>query len=306
MKDVLLYVREFFAVIDRRFFAACCLWMVVLITLNYRLQLESVWIAQLDSRFQQGMALSLMYGSAFVVPYLLMIRFKWHPVFVSRDFVLLLLVAPVLFALKVMISNPLENLIAGDWGIYLTMVTVLPFKFLVVTFVLLMLSRWFCWGRNDFGVTLKGVVWRPYWQMLACMLPLIVFASTQADFLNAYPRLKQMAFMSFVTDDPWGYRLLYELGYGIDFLTIELFFRGFLVFAFIRHAGVAAILPMATFYCSIHFGKPVLECISSFAGGLILGVLAYRTRSIVGGLLVHLGIAWMMEIGGYLGNLWFR
>lgn len=305
MKDVLRYVREFFAVIDRRFLAACCLWIAVLITLNYQLQLERVWIAQLESRFQQGMALSLIYGSAFVVPYLLMIRFKWHPVFVSRDFALLLLIAPLLFALKVMIPNPLENLIAGDWGSYLTMVTVLPFKFLVVTIALLILYHWLPAQQNFFGVTLDGVVWRPYWQMLACMLPLIAFASTQADFLSAYPRLKQIAFMSLVTDNPWGYRLLYELGYGVDFLTIELFFRGFLIFAFVRYAGVAAILPMATFYCSIHFGKPVLECISSFAGGLILGVLAYRTRSIMGGLLVHLGIAWMMEVGGYLGNLRF-
>lgn len=306
MKNVLLYLREFFAVIDRRLLVACCLWIAVLTMLNYQLQLESVWIAQLDSRIQQGMALSLIYGCAFVVPYLFMIRFKWHPVFVSRDFALLLLVAPLLFALKVMIPNPLEGLIAGDWGIYLTMVTALPFKFLVVSIVLLVLYRWLPAQQNFWGVTLSGVMWRPYWQMLLCMLPLIAFASTQADFLNAYPRMKQMAFMSSVMDNPWGYRLLYELGYGIDFLTIELFFRGFLIFAFIRYAGAAAILPMATFYCSIHFGKPVLECISSFAGGLILGVLAYRTRSIMGGLLVHLGIAWMMEVGGYFGSLWFR
>jgi hypothetical protein len=63
---------------------------------------------------------------------------------------------------------------------------------------------------------------------------------------------------------------------------------------------------MATFYCSIHFGKPLFECISSYFGGLILGVIAYKTQSIMGGLAVHLGIAWLMEIGGYFGNLWMR
>ena len=89
-------------------------------------------------------------------------------------------------------------------------------------------------------------------------------------------------------------------------MTIELFFRGFLIFAFVRYVGAAAILPMATFYCSIHFGKPMFECVSSFFGGLILGVIAYRTQSIVGGLAVHLGVAWMMEIGGYFGNLALR
>ncbi|MBL0133872.1 MAG: hypothetical protein IPP79_07630 [Chitinophagaceae bacterium] len=53
---------------------------------------------------------------------------------------------------------------------------------------------------------------------------------------------------------------------------------------------------MAAFYCSIHFGKPLLECITSYFGGIILGVIVYRTKSIWGGLLMHLGIAWMMEL----------
>ena len=45
------------------------------------------------------------------------------------------------------------------------------------------------------------------------------------------------------------------------------------------------------------------EAISSFFGGLLLGIVSYNTGSILGGLLVHLGIAWMMEIGGFLGAL---
>ena len=71
---------------------------------------------------------------------------------------------------------------------------------------------------------------------------------------------------------------------------------------FIKWAGKDAILPMACFYCTIHFGKPLGECISSYFGGIILGVVVYHTRSIYGGLLVHLGIAWLMELGGYIGN----
>ncbi|MBO9572716.1 MAG: hypothetical protein J7497_11000, partial [Chitinophagaceae bacterium] len=83
--------------------------------------------------------------------------------------------------------------------------------------------------------------------------------------------------------------ILFELCYGIDFFTIELFFRGFTILAFIKYAGKDAILPMAVFYCAIHFGKPVAECISSYFGGLIWG-----------GLVVHLGIAWMMEAIGII------
>jgi membrane protease YdiL (CAAX protease family) len=100
----------------------------------------------------------------------------------------------------------------------------------------------------------------------------------------------------------WLYHLLYELSYGSDFVSVELFFRGFLILAFIKVAGKDAILPMACFYCTIHFGKPLGECISSYFGGMILGIVVYNTRSIIGGLIVHLGIAWLMEIGGYIGN----
>jgi len=45
------------------------------------------------------------------------------------------------------------------------------------------------------------------------------------------------------------------------------------------------------------------ECISSFFGGSLLGIISFHSNSIKGGLLVHMGIAWLMEISGALG-LW--
>ena len=44
------------------------------------------------------------------------------------------------------------------------------------------------------------------------------------------------------------------------------------------------------------------EAISSFAGGMLLGIISYNTKSIRGGLMVHLGIAWMMEIAGFIAH----
>lgn len=144
--------------------------------------------------------------------------------------------------------------------------------------------------------------WKPYWLMLLIMLPLIAAASTQPDFLAVYPKLKVMAAVYEEPGMRWWHKLFFELSYGSDFITIELFFRGFLILAFIKWAGKDAILPMACFYCTIHFGKPLGECISSYFGGMILGVVVYHSRSILGGLIVHLGIAWLMELGGYIGN----
>ena len=141
--------------------------------------------------------------------------------------------------------------------------------------------------------------------MLLIMVPLVAAASTQPDFLAIYPKLKNIAFLSEEKNHGL-YKILYELSYGTDFFTIELFFRGFLVLAFTKWFGRDAILPMALFYCTIHFGKPLGECISSFFGGIILGVVTYNTRSIWGGLMVHLGIAWLMELAGYMGTIIFK
>ena len=183
----------------------------------------------------------------------------------------------------------------------------LPAK-LALLFVLL----WFCSRllREDtipspalFGLTTKGFRIGPYFLLLACLLPLVGLASTRPDFLHMYPKVKNIAFINGYASPVWPWQLLYELSYGLDFLSIELFFRGLLVIGLVRYAGEKAILPMAAFYCTIHFGKPLGECISSFFGGMILGVIALRTRSILGGLIVHLGLAWLMEIGGWLGNM---
>ena len=88
----------------------------------------------------------------------------------------------------------------------------------------------------------------------------------------------------------------------MDFLSIEFFFRGFLIITFIRYCGMRAIVPAACFYCCVHLGKPMAEAISSFFGGLLLGIISYNTLSIWGGLLIHVGIAWMMEIAAYVGH----
>jgi len=163
---------------------------------------------------------------------------------------------------------------------------------------------WFFRDKKEmplYGFSGIGHQQKVYWILLLCMVPLIAGASMLSDFLDYYPRLRKINNAGGTVMD----MLTYELFYGMDFVSIELFFRGFMVMAFIRYIGPHAILPMAAFYMSIHYGKPMGEAISSFFGGTILGVLAFHSRSIYGGIMVHMGIAWLMELGGFLGN-WIR
>lgn len=143
-----------------------------------------------------------------------------------------------------------------------------------------------------------------YTSLLALMIPLITLASFQSDFLAAYPNYHDTNANEFFGVPEWVTALVYELCYGWDFVPTELLFRGFLVIGManvMRGAAFrGAVLPMVVWYCAIHFGRPLGEAVSSIFGGYLLGVLALSTRSIWGGLLIHIGIAWGMEIAAFL------
>ncbi len=141
---------------------------------------------------------------------------------------------------------------------------------------------------------------KPYLLLILFMVPLIAVAATQPDFLKMYPRAQVIA--GWDLHPKKLYYILHEVFYSLDFITIEVFFRGFLIIALIEICGKQCIVPAACFYCCIHLGKPMGEAISSFAGGLLLGIVSYNTKSIRGGLTVHLGIAWLMEIAGFIAH----
>lgn len=307
MNTLVSYIYDFFRTVDKWLLLCCAGFAALLVTLNYRFGIEPKWLYNIHSKWGKFGGFYIMYAVAFIIPYILLLCTRHKDITGSFLFWVLLLIAPAIFAAKVNFTA-VSEWISGSrndvWGRYFSIIASLPSKLLIV-----LIPLWLFWqaqanGHSFWGMTTRQFQWQPYALMLLIMVPLITFASTRPDFLHMYPKVKQLAFINDHVRSSWPYKLLFELSYGIDFITIELFFRGFLVFAFVRYVGADAILPMAVFYCSIHFGKPVFECISSFFGGMLLGIIAYRTQSILGGFMVHVGIAWMMELGGYIGNLW--
>ena len=265
------------------------------------------------------------------------------------NMVLLLALAAFFFSLKMVhwdLQPLLEGRVAYPWNRYVLLIIQLPSKLcLLFGFV------WLCRRLDlvgDFasiGLTTRDFRPAPYFGLLLVLVPLVILASLQHDFLAVYPKVKNLAFLDGYVHPSWPWKLVYEVSYGLDFLGIEVFFRGLLVIALLRYSGtdmrassanfvetsslvsprsypslrlgtshgpprpepsLDSVLPMAAFYCTIHFGKPMAECITAFFGGAVLGVLAARTRTIYGGLIVHLGLAWLMELGGWLGHGWMR
>ena len=123
------------------------------------------------------------------------------------------------------------------------------------------------------------------------VLVMVWLISADARFLQTYPFYD----VASGGDGAWLKLLVFELAYGATFVALEFFFRGFLVFAGLPVLGIHAVPVMAFAYCLLHLGKPMPECASSLVGGLILGYLAVRFRSIAVGVVAHLTIAWGMD-----------
>jgi hypothetical protein len=301
MKAITGYIKKYFHETDKGALAIVSVLTAVLIFLNYHFGIDD----QIDNRKNFTISLVgrfVIFLTAFALPYLVYALISGRSYFRNRRFLMLLLIAPLIFSLKVSLNPSIH--FSDNWYVnnFWNHVFYWPALLVITGSTLFIVWKLADTDQPFYGIRTKQMNWKPYIIMLLIMLPLIAAASTQPDFLAVYPKLKLVADVGNINELPWWKKLFFELSYGSDFITIELFFRGFLVLAFIKWAGKDAILPMACFYCTIHFGKPLGECVSSYFGGLILGIVVYHTRSILGGLMVHLGIAWLMELGGYLGR----
>lgn len=162
---------------------------------------------------------------------------------------------------------------------------------------------WLYWYVRDrkyidsfYGLTRRGFDWRPYAVLMALMVPLVVTAAFTSGFLNYYPTLKLQYAERFDLLPTWATMAIYEFVYAFDFIWTEVAFRGFFVIAMAKVMGGAAIVPMCSIYEFRHFAKPLGEAISSIFGGYILGVIALKSRNILGGVWIHMGIALLMEL----------
>ena len=309
MNAFIKYLQDFFREIPRRDFFLITVFAAALIALNYGLKIER----QIRTASDWYLSLALFYLLyLFVLATAYLIHYPKMEDQGSKDrkkFLLILLLSPLFFAFK-MISWNLGQVTEMIWpGIrsqYLALVLHWPLRLVMLLVVLQLLWDQQVHPHSIFGISLHRFRPKPYLLLLLVMTPVIAIASVRPDFLLVYPKLQSISLIHPAEKPLWPWKLLYEISYGVDFITIELFFRGLLVLGMLNLVGIQAILPMAAFYCTVHFGKPVGECVSSYFGGIVLGVIAYRTRTITGGLMVHLGIAWMMELGGWLGHLYIN
>jgi membrane protease YdiL (CAAX protease family) len=137
-----------------------------------------------------------------------------------------------------------------------------------------------------------GEVHRHWPGYLLLLLPVSVFAvlaSFREDFAAHYPFYGQAG-------RSWSDLLAWEAIYILQFIGVEFFFRGFLLNALRIPLGSLSIAVMCLPYLMLHFPKPWLEATGAIGFGFFLGILALQSRSIWGGVLVHVGVALSMDM----------
>lgn len=144
--------------------------------------------------------------------------------------------------------------------------------------------------------------WKLYSTLFALAVPFIVVASFSSSFQARYPQFGVTRGQTGVSSD----LLVWWCFYAVQFLAVELFFRGFLVLGLAPRFGEAAVLIAAVPYLGVHFVKPAPESLAAIAGGLVMGALAYRTRSIWWGAALHIAVAALMDLLalGHKGYVW--
>jgi uncharacterized protein len=73
----------------------------------------------------------------------------------------------------------------------------------------------------------------------------------------------------------------------LDLIGWEFFFRGWILFAYLRRFGHDALWLQAVPFALAHIGKPDIETLSTIFGGFAFGWVAYRTKSFVWPFLIH-------------------
>ena len=143
--------------------------------------------------------------------------------------------------------------------------------------------------NNPFGFSIKhcGPHWPVYGLLLLIMIPVAWIASGYPGFHEFYPMYKP------VSISMW---MLYEAVYMTQFFCVEFFFRGIALFRLEARFGYHAVTMMMVPYALFHIHKPFPEALASIVAGLVLGLLALKSRSIWPGVLVHCGVAYSMDL----------
>ncbi len=184
-------------------------------------------------------------------------------------------------------ANPLSDYYGHIYQFiaFFVLVGIIPFLYLTLKIRKPLGDFGFGFGDAKFGLIFALI------SIIVIILPMIYFSAKMPDLRAEYPMAKILLTRR-------GLIFQYELAYVIFYYTAwEFFFRGFILFGLKDKVGAMnAILIQTISSCLVHIGKPNGEIIGSIIFGIIMGVLALRTRSIWYPFLIHISMGIMTDI----------
>jgi uncharacterized protein len=131
---------------------------------------------------------------------------------------------------------------------------------------------------------------------LVIMIPIIWFISSEPVFAATYPLLINAR-------DSWSVFFLYESGLFFYLFAWEFIWRGFMLFGLKEKFGYYAVIMQMIPFVILHDGKAPIEVFGAIIGGIALGILAYRTKSIYYCVITHAGIMFSID---FISTLRYR
>jgi hypothetical protein len=121
------------------------------------------------------------------------------------------------------------------------------------------------------------------------MLPVIWFFSSAPAFADRYPHLLS-------SRNNWSVFFIYESGLLLYMISWEFIWRGFMLFGLKEKFGYYSVLIQMIPFVILHNGKPVPETFGAIAGGIALGILAFRTNSIIYCVVTHMSVMFTIDL----------
>jgi membrane protease YdiL (CAAX protease family) len=121
------------------------------------------------------------------------------------------------------------------------------------------------------------------------MLVISWFASSSSSFVKTYPLLQR-------TKESWNLFFIFEAGLFLYVFAWEFIWRGFMLFGLEEKFGYYAVLIQMIPFVILHNGKPFIETFGAIIGGIALGILAFRTRSFLYCVIVHISVMFTIDL----------
>jgi len=148
---------------------------------------------------------------------------------------------------------------------------------------------------KNYGINLQNINIGLTFTILAILIfiPIIYFLSKSENFVEYFPLMQN------AKEDLLVF-IIYEFVFIVFIFAWEFFFRGFMLFGLEKSFGIYSIFIQMIPFVILHNGKPFIETFASIFGGVILGYLALRTRSIFYGFLIHGFILLTLDLFAFL------